>query len=273
MSCSHRIHLWVQISSTAQEHLGLEQSFSLLETDSLTKTLWDMLASRAWSKCLHEHMALPASSSSPPIVLTCPRQLTAVCIVFREALQTFLSFARNLFLHPSLSWRWPRKWDVILGDEELPMAKRSPSSPWHQDKRERGNKLLWVSVMGEQQRGGLFLCCWTLLVVQGHPSELHHIWYHGNWVMWFPRPRQKLLAKSHMGINPLGPRSAKKKKTKQVRSSAENLPDLLRWVLMIIERLVWLSADSVQARLHCAPSAFQSHLNSCQCLIIPPFPS
>lgn len=35
------------------------------------------------------------------------------------------------------------------------------------------NKCFWVLVMGEQQRGGLLLCCWTLLVVQGHSSELH----------------------------------------------------------------------------------------------------
>lgn len=83
----------------------------------------------------------------------------------------------------------------------------------------------------------------------------------------------KVIGKIPHGNKSSGTQKCKKKKTKQVRSSAENLPDLLRWVLMIIERLVWLSADSVQARLHCAPSAFQSHLNSCQCLIIPPFPS
>lgn len=99
--------------------------------DSLTETLWDTMVSSAWSKYLHEHMALPASSSSLSTVLTCPHQLTPVWIVFREAFQTFLSFAGNLFLHPNLSWRWPRKWHVILGCKELPMAKHSPSSLWH----------------------------------------------------------------------------------------------------------------------------------------------
>lgn len=141
---------------------------------------------------------------------------------------------------------------------------------------------LWVSNRGVDYSPAA-LYSHSLLVVQGHPSEPHqrqychhftpHIWYHGNWVMWFPSPYQKLLARYHMGISPLRPRSSNEQKEKQVRSSAESLLHGLRWVLMIVGTLVWLSADSVQARLHCAPSAFQSHLNSCQCLIIPPFPS
>lgn len=177
MSCSHRIHLWVQVSSTAQEHLGLELSFSVLETNSLTEALWDTMVSSAWSKYIPEHMALPASSSSHPIVLTCPHQLTSVCIVFIEALQTFLSFSGNLFLHASLSWRWPRKWHIILGYRNYPWL--NIPLPYHgiKTKEEELNKLLWISVMGRQQRGSLFLCCWALLVVQGHPSELHQRHY------------------------------------------------------------------------------------------------
>lgn len=94
-----------------------------------------------------------------------------------------------------------------------------------------------------------------------------------NWVMWFPGPHQKLLARPHTGISPLTARRASEQKEKQIRSSAESFPHVLRWVLMITGMLVWLGADSVQAHLHCAPSALQSHLSCCQCLIIPPFPS
>lgn len=62
----------------------------------------------------------------------------------------------------------------------------------------------------------------------GTPSEaichhlVPHIWYQGNWVVWFPRSHQKLLAISHMGISPLRPRSTSEQKEKQAGSSAES---------------------------------------------------
>lgn len=59
--------------SKDQKHLSLELMFSLLEAETLIKTLWDVssaaLVSTASCKYLHEHVVLPtpSSSSSPPM--------------------------------------------------------------------------------------------------------------------------------------------------------------------------------------------------------------